>query len=148
MKTIKPIIFAILLTFLGIQSSYSQEGTNEKNQIEKIILKCYIEPLYLDKDLDKIIEGFHPSFNMYVLYKEQFYLTPRDEWIEKIKETRSRNLLEKEYKWEFSLIDHDKQTAVVKLIIHENGVLKYVDYLTLYKFKDGWKVITKQFSIY
>ena len=148
MKAVQQIIYAMVFALLFVLPSSAQESENEKRIIEKLILECYLEPLYLDKSLDKIAKGFHPDFSMYVLYQGEFYLTPRDEWIERIKETRSRNLPKKEYKWEFDLVDHDKQTAVVKLIILENDSLKYVDYLTLYKFKEGWKVITKQFSMY
>jgi hypothetical protein len=48
----------------------------------------------------------------------------------------------------FNLIDVEDQTAVVKLTVNEEGKLKCIDYLTLYKFENGWRVITKQFSMY
>ncbi len=140
-------VLALFIT-LAFHPVNSQTAPGEKQKIRQVITQCYIEPLYLDKDLAKIEDGFHPSFQMYVLYKGDFYLTPRDQWIQRIRETRARNLPKKQYDWKFDFIDNDKQTAVVKLIIHEDDTLKYVDYLTLYKFKEGWKVITKQFSIY
>lgn len=50
--------------------------------------------------------------------------------------------------WAFNFIDIDGQIAVVKLTILEEDRKKYVDYLTPYKFEDGWKVITEQFSMF
>jgi hypothetical protein len=135
-------LFAIGFTFCNAQE------LDEKKRIEKVITECYIEPLYLEGNLTKIKEGFHEKFTMYVLYKGEFYVTSRMEWIKNIEATRARNLPQKNYSWKFEIIDFEGQTAIVKLRIDEEGKLKYMDYLTLYKFQDGWKVLTKQFSMF
>lgn len=135
-------LFAIGFTFCNAQE------LDEKKRIEKVITECYLEPLYFNGNLDKIKQGFHKEFTMYILYKGEFYVTSRAKWIENIKATRARNLPQKNYSWQFEIIDYEGQTAMVKLRIDEERELKYVDYLTLYKFQDGWKVITKQFSMF
>lgn len=145
-NSISPIFLFFLCT-IGCMFCNAQK-LDEKKRIEAIITECYIEPLYLKGNLDKIKEGFHKEFTMYVLYKGKFYVTSRAKWIENIKATRARNLPQKNYSWQFEIIDHEGQTAIVKLHIDEARELKYVDYLTLYKFQDGWKVITKQFSMF
>ncbi|WP_422081009.1 nuclear transport factor 2 family protein [Ulvibacterium sp.] len=147
MKISIPPILLFFLCTIGCAFCNAQE-LGEKEQIVKVITECYIEPLYLEDDLAKIKEGFHEKFAMYVLYKGEFYVTSRAKWIENIKTTRARNLPLKNYDWQFEVIDFEGQTAMVKLRIDEEKKLKYVDYLTLYKFKDGWKVITKQFSMF
>lgn len=147
MKNNNLVVFLYFLCTVGCTFCNAQE-LDEKKRIEKVITECYLEPLYLNGNLDKIKEGFHKEFTMYVLYKGEFYVTSRAKWIENIKATRARNLPQKNYSWQFKIIDYEGQTAVVKLCINEEGNLKYIDYLTLYKFQDGWKVITKQFSMF
>ncbi|RKN80172.1 nuclear transport factor 2 family protein [Ulvibacterium marinum] len=147
MKNNNLVVFLYFLCTVGCTFCNAQDP-DDKSLIETIITECYLEPLYLNGNLDKIKEGFHKEFTMYVLYKGEFYATSRAKWIENIKATRSRNLPQKNYSWQFKIIDHEGQTAVVKLCINEEGNLKYIDYLTLYKFQDGWKVITKQFSMF
>ena len=85
---------------------------------------------------------------MYVYYKGKFSQRTRDEWIGRIQKNRKPNQPVKNYTWDFAMIDVEDQTAVVKLTIHLDGQQKYIDYLTLYKFAEGWRVITKQFSMY
>jgi hypothetical protein len=99
--------------------------------------------------LEKIKEGFHEEFRMNVLYNGVYSIRTRDEWIERLRNNSlAGNAVKKTYTWESNLIDVEDQTAVVKLTINEEGKLKYIDYLTLYKFENGWRVITKQFSMY
>ena len=140
------------LTFLAVLLSttilHAQETESAKKDIESVITNSYIEPLYLYGDLEKIKEGFHEEFRINVLYNGVYSMRTRDEWIERIKNSRSANPTKKTYTWRFNMIDVEDQTAVVKLTVNEEGKLKYIDYLTLYKFETGWRVITKQFSMY
>jgi hypothetical protein len=128
---------------------FGQDKELAKKEIESVITKSYIEPLYLYGDLEKIKEGFHEEFRMNVLYNGVYSIRTRDEWIERLRNNSlAANAVKITYTWEFNLIDVEDQTAVVKLTVNEEGKLKYIDYLTLYKFENGWRVITKQFSMY
>jgi hypothetical protein len=139
----------ILLVLLSATTIFAQDNESAKKDIESVITKSYIEPLYLYGDLEKIKEGFHEEFRMNVLYNGVYSIRTRDEWIERLRNNSlAGNAVKKTYTWEFNLIDVEDQTAVVKLTINEEGKLKYIDYLTLYKFENGWRVITKQFSMY
>jgi hypothetical protein len=134
---------------LSATTIFAQDNESAKKDIESVITKSYIEPLYLYGDLEKIKEGFHEEFRMNVLYNGVYSIRTRDEWIERLRNNSlAGNAVKKTYTWEFNLIDVEDQTAVVKLTINEEGKLKYIDYLTLYKFENGWRVITKQFSMY
>lgn len=141
------VSFVILSSALSTNYLQSQE-TNDAITIKNLVVKSYLKPLYQEDDLSNIEEGFHEKFHMYVLYKGEFYIRNRTEWINTIKGVRERNLPEKVSTWEFNQIDVAGQTAIVKLTVYEEGKLKYIDYLTLYNFAGGWKVITKQFSMF
>ncbi|WP_299484813.1 nuclear transport factor 2 family protein [uncultured Allomuricauda sp.] len=136
----------VLFFSVTVHTLLGQENPT-KDDLQKLIVECDIEPLYLEGNLDKIKEGSHEEFRMNVLYKGTFYTRTRSEWLEDTKSVRKRNLPLKSTTWEFAQIDYEGHTAVVKLILYEEEELKYVDYLTLYKFETGWRVITKQFSM-
>lgn len=139
---------AALVLLLGIQNPSHGQDFSEKNGIERLITETYLVPVYLKTNLEIIKTGFHEKFSMYVLANNEFSIRSRDEWIERLKKAREQETKKNTYAWLFELIDVEDQTAMVKIRITENGELKYVDFLTLYKFKDGWKVITKQFTTY
>ncbi|MCP5049062.1 MAG: nuclear transport factor 2 family protein [bacterium] len=46
------------------------------------------------------------------------------------------------------MIDVTGATAMVKLEVYRDGKRKYTDYLTLYKVKEGWRVMTKLFTFH
>ena len=44
---------------------------------------------------------------------------------------------------EFKSIDITGTAAVAKIEFFVDNVLTYVDYISLYKFEDGWKIVNK-----
>jgi hypothetical protein len=74
--------------------------------------------------------GVHPSFRMLVL--KDGVLTPvtLDEWAARI---------------EFTDVDVTGDAAVVRLELHRGGKHTFTDYLSLYRFPDGWKIVSKIF---
>lgn len=144
---LRKFFYSFLLLFFVGTTSYCQVA-NEKSDLQQLIIESYLTPVYKKGDVEAIRKGFHEDFLMYVLYEGKFYSRSRQQWIEDIEKTRKLGLFKDHYSWEFNFIDIEGQTAVAKFTIQEEGKKKYVDYLTLYKFADGWKVITKQFSMF
>ena len=142
---------AVIVLALLILSNVQSAGADQQEDaqaIQKVILDHYIAPLYQQGDPELIRGGFHEGFNMYVLYEDNFTTRTREEWIALIVSNREKNAAPRDYGWDCNMIDVSGQTAVVKLTVLQDGRLKYIDYLTLYKFDEGWRVITKQFSMY
>ena len=105
-------------------------------------------PLYYHGNLENIRKGFHEGFNMFVLYNKEFSKRSLDQWIEKLYKVRERKLPQRIYSYKFESVDYEGQTAMVKLTIQEGSKHdKFIDYLGLYKFEDGWKVVTKLFTM-
>ena len=42
-------------------------------------------------------------------------------------------------------VDITGTTALVKLELHREGKLIFTDYLALYKFSEGWRIVSKTF---
>ncbi len=137
----------------------NSDGTNKKQltfsldnrskeivEIQKVVTQSYIMPLYYHKDIEDMRKGLHKDFNMYVLHENNFEKRSRDQWIEKLYQVKERDLLKRIYTYNFELVDFEGHAAIVKLIVEEENATRYVDYLSLYKFDDGWKILTKLFS--
>ena len=128
--------------------------TDEQKAVKKVVQESYINVLYKGGELADMEKGFHPEFNMYVLYQGKFEKRSLSQWMDKLREVRSRPKQQKKKKkknrstYEFTLIDVTGQTAMVKLQVFRDGKIHFTDYLTLYKFEEGWKVLTKLFSFH
>ncbi len=126
------------------------EATDEVEEVKKVVQESYVEVIYGNGELENLRKGIHPEFNMYVYYKETFSKRTLSSWIERLEVNRKKNAgkPKRNYRTEYAMIDVTGQTAMVKLIVYEDEQLKFTDYLTLYKVAEGWKIITKQFSMH
>lgn len=142
----------ILLLVLFIYSaSFAQDKTKndpEIDQIKSVIQSAYVEGLQNEGDFVKIDKGFHPGFEL---------LIPEDngglkkytlaEWKEKIKTSLASGKMPKKgedlVSVKFLFVDVTGNAAVAKFEFYVGPKLTFVDYQFLYKFKDGWKIVSK-----
>ncbi len=138
----KIIIMSILVIIVAISliSASIEDVEAEKAAIRDVVSFGYIEPIFRSGDIEAIKKGFHPEFNMLILRENNLVKYPLEEWIKSIKK--------REYPtgdvvlFDFLIIDITGNAAVVKVKI-DNSKRIYSDYLSLYKFKDGWKIVSK-----
>jgi hypothetical protein len=72
---------------------------------------------------------------------------PIEEWIAAIEKDKRENkpaLPKAEGK--FLNIDVTGKAAVVKLELYREGKKTFTDYLSLYKFSEGWKIVSKIYN--
>jgi hypothetical protein len=139
-----------ILTLLLCGSVFSQNQTavdDDKAAIKKVVEDCYLQVVFGTKEIAELEKGFHADFNMYVLHQNQIDKRSREVWEQRLRKVRAENRQSKRhYTHDFKLIDVTDYTGLVKLEIYGDGKLEYTDYLTLYKFEDGWKIMTKLFT--
>lgn len=130
------IIFAVSLVSASIKDIEA-----EKTAIQEVVTEGYIEPVFVNGDIEAIKKGFHPEFNMLILRENSLVKYPLEEWIKSIKkrEYPSKDAVA----YDITNIDITGDAAVVKVEINISNQKKYSDYLSLYKFKDGWKIVNK-----
>lgn len=147
MKRLISVFVLLIATHFCLANSTSPD---EAEAVRKVVQESYVDVLYGESGLENLRKGFHPEFNMYVYYKGVFSKRTLDSWLERLETNRRKNAEKpkRNYRTEFAMIDVTGQTAMVKLIIYEDEKLKFTDYLTLYKVAEGWRVITKQFSMH
>lgn len=122
---------------------------NTLDEIKQVLEKAYIEGIHTTQDEATIRDGFHPDFKMLVLNNDQMMKVSIDDWLPRLEEMKKANpemwAGETTYQWQ--LVDYHKYAAVIKFAVYKNAEYFSTDYMLLYKFSDGWKIVSKVFSI-
>jgi hypothetical protein len=143
----KVILFGML--FLATVVLNAQNNEEEKEAIKKVIQTAYVEGLQNEGDADKIDLGFHPDFNLLGIGKDNaMWKLPIADWKAKAVKKREEGKLpsdDKKVSVKFQSIDVTGTAAVAKIEFYVGEKLTYIDYISLYKFDDGWKMVNKIF---
>lgn len=120
---------------------------DDKQAVTKVVEEAYVQGVHANPSGEAIRQGFHQDFIMFVFDAGKINKVTRDEWISRIEagKAKSSNGAKPEIKAEFPLVEITGNAAVVKVELHRNGKHIFSDYLSLYKFDDGWKIIGKTF---
>ena len=151
-----PFVIAIAalacLTFapLGdaISSTEFSPDKEEVRQIREVIEKAYIDGIHCKQNIDLAETGFHPGFSMLVLRNGKLIKINLEKWFEMM--GGSRDSMEDKggpaVTSTFRFVDIAGPAAVAKLDVYKGGKLFATDYLSLYRFSDGWKIVSKVFT--
>ncbi len=141
----RPKNLALLIAF-GVASTTGVVGGDERSEIEAVVRTAYIEGVHLERDVEKMRSGFHESFIMLISRADELSSLGRDDWIERILGwKRDEPSLDFVASGEIVDVEVTGDAAVVKVEIHRDGELVFTDYLSLYRFEDGWKIVAKTF---
>ncbi len=127
---------------------YAQES--EKEAIKKVIQTAYVDGLQNEGDLAKIDSGIHPGFNLIGIGEEdEMWVLTIDEWKKKTEKKKEEGkfprLGDQKVAVKFVNIDITGTAAVAKIEFYVGDVKMFVDYISLYKFESGWKMVNKIF---
>jgi hypothetical protein len=139
--------FIFLAFGLAIQA---QSATEDQQAIKQVIQTAYIEGLVNEGDAEKIDAGFHPAFELIGIGQgDQMWELPIYTWKERSLDDRKNGKKPKTgddvVTANFLDVDVTGTAAVVKLEFLVGGKKTYVDYISLYKFESGWKIVNKIF---
>jgi len=149
----KSFLSALLIFAISLSAFAQNNADVKKDQeaIKKVILSAYVDGLQNEGNLDKIDKGFHPGFNLLGIGRgNEIWKLPIYTWKESTKKKLEEGKLPKKDKdkmvtIKFLNVDVTGTAAVAKIEFYVGEKLTYVDYLSLYKFKDGWKIVSKIF---
>jgi hypothetical protein len=134
--------FVIALFSLTI---IAQEKASDKEMILLTIEKAYVLGIQNVKEIENIEKGFHPGFNLLgVDQNNQLTKFPIYTWYDLVK-TRDAagEKPEVETTAKYPLLDITGNAAIVKVELYREGKMIFTDYLSLYKFEEGWRIVTK-----
>ena len=137
MRICLAVLFLLSSSFLFAQS------TNDEGAIREMLVKAYVEGIYVNRDREAVMKGFHPDFVLHVYDDGNLIQAPLEMWLGRLQLDGTRN--PESIDFEIDLIDITGNSAIVKMRIFQNSQLLYTDYFGLYKFEDGWKIVNKIF---
>ncbi|MBS2211980.1 nuclear transport factor 2 family protein [Carboxylicivirga mesophila] len=146
MKRIAVIMF--VATF--VISGFAQSLKKEEVMIKNLIQTAYLDGTQNIGDMAKIDAGFHPDFRMQVLEKDgSLSNVDLGGWKQMAKDNLEKGILPRPEGKQVSVnilnIDIEKYASSVKMEYILEGKTVYIDYLQLYKFADGWKIVNKTY---
>ena len=119
----------------------------DRQAIESVIRTAYVEGVHVKGDPALMRKGFHRDFRMFILKDGALTALTLDEWAARIeKGARERTGPAPQIRAEFPLVDVTKNEAVARVEVHRDGKHIFTDYLSLYRFADGWKIVGKIFQ--
>jgi hypothetical protein len=142
-------IFFLLFLFPIVAAAQSDEAL-----VKQVVASAYIEGIQNRGNIEDIRKGFHPSFNMLRMMDNEIKPLAIEEWITNIEKAKKENTAQAvRTEGKFVNVDITGTNAVVKL--ETNAVVKlelyrenkkiFTDYLVLYKFTEGWRIVSKTF---
>ena len=135
---------AVLVT---ISAGGTMAAEDDRKAIESTIRTAYVEGVHVKGDPALMRKGFHPDFRMFMLRDGVLTTLTLDEWAARVeKGAKERTGPAPEIRAEFPLVDITNNAAVARVEIHRDGKHIFTDYLSLYRFADGWKIVGKIFQ--
>lgn len=143
----RTLVLIIMLSVFSACSSSNADSSADVAAIKKVIETSYVHGIHIDRDPDAIRSGFHPAFNMLVLSDNQINPMPIESWIERIEAGKAEHpepsAVVTTHK--FSLVDVTGSAAVARIEVFKDEIHVFTDYMSLYKFSEGWKIVNKIF---
>jgi len=133
------------LTIICISLVSFSQGQDEKEAIKKIIDASYVQGIQNKKNVENIEKGFHPGFNLLGI-DNQGNLTkyPIYTWEANVKRAVAAGQVPSVLTTaKYPMIDISGNAAIAKVELYREGKQIFTDYLSLYKFADGWKIVGK-----
>lgn len=143
-------LISLLFGFSGVNLAQDVSNEAEKEAIKNAIQIGYVEGLQNEGNAEKIDAYFHPGFNLLgIAERDNMWQLPIYNWkanaLNDVKTGKKPKTGDEIVTVNFLDVDVTGTAAVVKLEFLVGGVKKYVDYISLYKFESGWKIVNKIF---
>lgn len=122
---------------------------SDKEAIKKVIERAYINGIHGNQDEAEIKTGFHQDFTMLVLNNNKIDKVNIGGWLDRISKMKKDNpkLWKSKTSYDFKLIDITKNAAMAKLDVFKGTTHFSTDYMLLYEFDEGWRIVSKIFTI-
>lgn len=143
----KFLSFSLLVIVLANASLHAKTMKDDIHAIKAVIQAAYIEGIHNNGNLSATEAGFHPGFEMLIMRNNMLEKLSIAAWVESIRQRRAKEdpVDRPEVTCKYLNVDVTGDAAVVKLELHREGILLFTDYLCLYRFEDGWKIVSKLF---
>ena len=121
---------------------------DDASDVKTVIESAYVNGVHVKLDPAAMRKGFHPDFRMLVLKDGKMTAVTLEEWITRMENGAKKNpdAPRPAIKAEFPVVNVTGNAAVARVEIYRDGKHTFTDYLSLYKFPDGWMIVGKIFQ--
>lgn len=137
-----------LVLFLSCGLMWAAPDGEEEAAIKAVILSAYRDGLCNVGDVELVKKGFHPEFRLLGTRDNALTILPIADWIRITEEKKAAGKFPPQVlvAMEFPLIDVSGNAAMakVKFLVGDKHV--YTDYLSLFRFAEGWKIVNKIYT--
>lgn len=137
------VLAALLVSCVCSNSAPAMEDSAEA--VKKVIEESYIRGIHIERNIPAIRKGFHPDFTMFILKEGVVEKLSIGEWIESIEKSIAENPdpPKREITWDFPMVEVSGDAAVARIEMYRDGKHIFTDFMSLYRFSDGWKIVGK-----
>jgi ketosteroid isomerase-like protein len=140
---------SVSLALVMVAAAAAGASANEVEQkaIVQVITDAYINGVHAKPDATAMRRGFHPDFRMLVLTDGKMTAVTLDEWAGRFEKAAANAAAARPaIKAEFPEVNVTGSAASVRVEVFRDGKHTFTDYLLLYKFADGWKIVSKTYQ--
>lgn len=132
---------------LAVPAQAQDSANDDRQAIEAVVRTAYVDGVHAQPSAALMRQGFHPDFRMFVLQRDgKLAAVTLEDWAARIeKGAAERKGPAPAVKADFTRVDVTGTAAVVQLQLHRDGKHVFTDFLSLYRFPDGWKIVGKIF---
>ena len=134
---------ATLVTLLFAPVILRPQGATGQEAIKALVQTAYVDGLMNLGDLEKTRAGFHPDFVLLGVQNGKLTRLPIADWIASTEKRKAQGQKPPLTVCKFLQVDITGNAAVVKLELHQDARHVFTDYLSLYEFPEGWKIVGK-----
>ncbi|HYX21160.1 MAG TPA: nuclear transport factor 2 family protein [Thermoanaerobaculia bacterium] len=140
----------LLALALLLSPGFVLAQASDADAVRAVVQSAYVEGVHANPDADRMRAGFSPDFRMFVLRDGKMTAVTLEEWIGRMEANRklNPNAPKPAVRAEFPIVDVTANEAVVKVELYRDGKHAFTDLLLLYRFPDGWKIVSKIFQSY
>ncbi len=142
MNKFKLVLFTMAFLPLFL---FAQE--EDKEAIKQVIQTAYVDGLQNKGPVSDIEQGFHPGFELLGVRNDELTKWPIYSWIgyheKKLAENPAPPSEDERVSVKFPMVDVTGNAGIAKIELYRGGEKIFTDYLSLYKFEDGWKIVSK-----
>jgi hypothetical protein len=117
--------------------------------VRQVVNEAYCDGAYNALNTRRMAEGFHPDFAIFGADGDTLEHYPIKTWIGAIEARKAKADFDPASAvrtCQIIAVDVAGDVAMVKAKIFKASQLQYTDYLSLIKFKSGWKIVAKIYT--
>ncbi len=146
MRKYSAVIGLLIICWGSLLALPNNDIEKEKEAIKQVIETAYVKGIHIDRDPVAIRDGFHPDFTMLVFKDNQMSKVTLEDWIARLEEGKKKNpTWAEKTTHKFEIVDLSGNAAVARIELFKDGKHVFTDYMSLYKFEGGWKIVGKIF---